>query len=148
VLTTTAPRGNEKLSQYWHKDCFRCPGCQQSLAEAMSTGELRYMGNGWPTCSECIYHCAICTKKIYGTDNYMDKNVPICGRCFECCRCRTKLNTEDPRFRRLKNNAILCIPCVDQVMTRKRKRTASESIGVSPKGRNNEGPGSGRGLKT
>ncbi|XP_068698548.1 testin-like isoform X1 [Montipora foliosa] len=96
--------------QTWHKECFSCYSCHESLAaRAFSVhGGLRY-------CIECYgrylaKQCELCLKPIIGGEYFTLDDSNFHKECFNCSRCQRSLANEG--FAR-EGVEVLCSSCAD-----------------------------------
>lgn len=96
--------------QTWHKDCFSCYSCHESLASrpfSVHSG-LRY-------CIECYgrylaKQCELCFKPIIGGEYFTLDDSNFHKECFNCSRCQRSLANEG--FAR-EGVELLCSSCAD-----------------------------------
>ncbi|KAK3296413.1 uncharacterized protein B0H64DRAFT_398195 [Chaetomium fimeti] len=110
----------ELAGNRWHLDCFRCSECNV-LFDADSN--LLLLWDGSLVCSDCLYPCHVCGKKIDDLA-ILTGDLAFCSSCFRCRNC--KLRIENLRYART-SQGIFCMSCHGILMARRRKKLASAS---------------------
>lgn len=98
----------------WHIDCFKCSKCDLSLGCNLN---FLVLGNGNLICSNCLYSCKQCGKKIDDLA-ILTGDQAYCSNCFKCRSCKLKI--EDLRYART-SKGLFCMECHEKLMARKKK---------------------------
>lgn len=98
----------------WHIDCFKCLKCYLLLGCNLN---FLVLGNGNLICSNCLYNCKQCGKKIDDLA-ILTGDQAYCSNCFKCRLCKLKI--EDLRYART-SKGLFCMDCHEKLMAKKKK---------------------------
>lgn len=98
----------------WHINCFKCSKCSSSLG---CNSNFLVLGNGLLICSNCLYNCKQCGKKIDDLA-ILTGDQAYCSSCFKCRSCKLKI--EDLRYART-SKGLFCMSCHEKLVAKKKK---------------------------
>lgn len=101
----------------WHISCFKCLKCELLLGCNLN---FLVLGNGNLICSNCLYNCKQCNKKIDDLA-ILTGDQAYCLNCFKCRLCKMKI--EDLRYARTLKG-LFCMECHEKLMAKKKKYDA------------------------
>ncbi|MCH0628865.1 hypothetical protein JNB11_02635 [Kocuria palustris] len=101
----------------WHILCFKCLKCELLLGCNLN---FLVLGNGNLICSNCLYNCKQCNKKIDDLA-ILTGDQAYCLNCFKCRLCKMKI--EDLRYARTLKG-LFCMECHEKLMAKKKKYDA------------------------